>query len=127
MLKGFKAFIMRGNVVDLAIAVVVGAAFGAVVNALVADLLTPLVAAVFGEPDFSALKFTVNGSAFRYGHFLNSVLSFLSVASAIYFVVVVPMTKLAERRKAGATENMPELSEEAALLTEIRDLLAARK
>lgn len=127
MLKGFKAFIMRGNVVDLAIAVVVGAAFGAVVNALVADLLTPLVAAVFGEPDFSALQFTVNGSAFRYGHFLNSVLSFLSVASAIYFVVVVPMTKLAERRKAGATENMPELSEEAALLTEIRDLLAARK
>lgn len=126
MLKGFKAFIMRGNVVDLAIAVVVGAAFGAVVNALVADLLTPLVAAVFGEPDFSALQFTVNGSAFRYGHFLNSVLSFLSVASAIYFVVVVPMTKLAERRKAGATENMPELSEEAALLTEIRDLLAAR-
>ncbi len=126
MLKGFKAFIMRGNVVDLAIAVVVGAAFGAVVNALVADLLTPLVAAVFGEPDFSALQFTVNGSAFRYGHFLNSVFSFLSVASAIYFVVVVPMTKLAERRKAGATENMPELSEEAALLTEIRDLLAAR-
>jgi large conductance mechanosensitive channel len=101
MLKGFREFILRGNVVDLAVAVVIGAAFGAVVKALVADLLTPLIAAVFGEPDFSYLKFTINGSTFMYGDFINAVIAFVLVAAAIYYVVVLPMNKLAERRAKG--------------------------
>ncbi len=128
MLKGFKAFIMRGNVVDLAIAVVIGAAFGAVVAALVEDFITPLVAAIFGENDFSALTFTINDSVFRYGHFLNALISFVTIAAAIYFLVVVPMQKLAERRRRGEpTEDTPAPSDEAVLLTEIRDLLAMRR
>ena len=128
MLKGFKAFIMRGNVVDLAIAVVIGAAFGAVVAALVADFITPLIAALFGEPDFSNLTFTINDSVFRYGHFINMLIAFLAVAAAIYFVVVVPMSKLAERRARGeeVIEDTPAPSDEALLLTEIRDLLRQR-
>jgi large conductance mechanosensitive channel len=79
MLKEFRDFVLRGNVIDLAVAVVIGAAFGAVVTALVADFLTPLIAAIGGQPDFSALQFTINGSAFRYGDFLNKVLSFLFI------------------------------------------------
>ena len=127
MLKGFKAFIMRGNVVDLAIAVVIGAAFGAVVAALVEDFVTPLIAALFGENDFSALTFTINDSVFRYGHFLNVLIAFVSVAAAIYFIVVVPMQKLADRRKRGEViDDTPAPSDEALLLTEIRDLLARR-
>ena len=98
MLKGFRDFILRGNVVDLAVAVVIGAAFGAVVTAFVKDLITPLVAAIFGKPDFSGLTFTINNSTFRYGDFINAVIAFLLVALAIYFVVVVPMNKLAEMR-----------------------------
>jgi len=101
MLKGFKDFIMRGNVVDLAVAVVIGAAFGAVVTAFVADLITPLIAAIAGKPDFSGLTFTVNHSKFLYGAFVNAVVSFLLIAAAIYFAVVVPMNKLAERRARG--------------------------
>lgn len=128
MLKGFKAFMMRGNIVDLAIAVVIGAAFGAVITALVQDLLTPLIAAVFGQSDFSALDFEINDSVFRYGHFLNAMISFLTIAAAIYFVVVVPMLKMAERRRRGEpTEDTPAPSDEAVLLTEIRDLLASRR
>ena len=127
MLNGFKAFIMRGNVVDLAIAVVIGSAFGGVISALVEDFLTPLVAAIFGQNDFSGLTFTINGSVFRYGHFLNALISFLSVAAAIYFVVVIPMQKLAELRGRGdAVSDTPAPSDEAVLLTEIRDLLARR-
>lgn len=101
MIKGFRDFILRGNVVDLAVAVVIGAAFGAVVTSLVNDLLTPLIAAIFGQPDFSALKFTINNSEFRYGSFINAVVSFLLIAAAIYFVVVAPMNKLAELRARG--------------------------
>lgn len=125
MLKGFKAFIMRGNIVDLAIAVVIGAAFGAVVAALVADFVTPLIAALFGKPDFSGLTFTINHSVFRYGHFINVMISFLAVAGAIYFIVVVPMQKLADRRKTGqeVLEATPAPSDEAVLLKEIRDVL----
>ncbi len=114
MVKGFKEFIMRGNVVDLAIAVVIGAAFGAVVTAFVADIITPLIAAIFGKPDFSGLYFTVNGSKFMYGAFINAVISFLVIAAAIYFVVVVPLNKLAERKARGqapadpATKQCPE-------------------
>ena len=101
MLKGFRDFIMRGNVVDLAVAVVIGAAFGAVITSFVADILTPLIAAIFGQPDFSALTFTINNSEFLYGAFINALLAFFLIALAVYFVVVVPMNKLAEGR-AGA-------------------------
>ncbi|HZT28744.1 MAG TPA: large conductance mechanosensitive channel protein MscL [Bryobacteraceae bacterium] len=99
MLKGFKEFLLRGNVVDLAVAVVMGGAFGAVVTAFVKDLLTPLIAAVAGKPDFSALTITINNSKFLYGDFINAVVAFLLVAAAIYFAVVVPMRALTERLK----------------------------
>jgi large conductance mechanosensitive channel len=101
MLRGFREFISRGNVVELAVAVVIGAAFGALVTSLVADLITPLIAMIFGEPDFSDLTFTVNGSKFTYGSFLNALFAFLTVAAAIYFLVVTPMNKLEERRRRG--------------------------
>ena len=101
MLKGFKTFLMRGNVVDLAVAVVIGGAFGTVVSALVKDLLTPLIAAIVGQPDFSAIVFTVNGSRFLIGDFINAVVAFVLVAAAIYFFVVMPMNMIAERRRRG--------------------------
>ena len=100
-MSGFKKFLLRGNVVDLAIAVVIGAAFGSVVQALVKDLITPLIGALGGVPDFSAWFFTVNGSRFLIGDFINAVVSFLLVAIAIYFFIVTPMNMLAERRKRG--------------------------
>jgi large conductance mechanosensitive channel len=111
MFKGLREFIMRGNVIDLAVAVVIGAAFGAVVKAFVDNILTPIIAAIFGKPDFSNLVFTVNGSAFRYGLFINALISFLLVAAAIYFVVVLPMNKLAERRARGADPAVKECPE----------------
>jgi len=125
MLRGFKGFMMRGNIVDLAIAVVIGVAFGGVIAALVADFLTPLIAAIFGKQDFSSLTFTINHSVFRYGHFINSMISFLAVAASVYFFVVVPMQKLADRRNNGqeGLSDPPAPSEEAVLLSEIRDLL----
>jgi large conductance mechanosensitive channel len=92
----FKQFLLRGNVVDLAVGIVIGAAFAAVVQAAVADLLTPLVAAIFGQPDFNALTFTVNGSTFRYGHFLNVLLAFVTVALVVFFFVVKPINRLME-------------------------------
>lgn len=104
MLKGFRSFILRGNVVDLAIGIVIGAAFGAVVTALVSDFLTPLIAAIGGKPDFSALYFTVNGSKFSYGHFINALISFVIIAAAVYFLVVVPVNKLMARYKPTAEE-----------------------
>lgn len=94
MLHGFKQFILRGNVVDLAVGVVIGTAFGAVVNSLVADIMTPLIAAIFKAPDFSGLFFTINESRFMYGNFLNHLISFAIVASSIYFFVVTPINKL---------------------------------
>jgi len=96
-MKGFREFILRGNLVDLAVAVVVGAAFGAVIAALVADLVTPLIAAVAGEPDFGRLSFTINESEFRYGDFLNALLTFLIVAAVVYFLVLKPVAALIER------------------------------
>lgn len=99
-MKGFRHFLLRGNVVDLAVAVVVGTAFNAVVQKLVADLLTPLIAAVAGKPDFGDLSFTVHRSQFHYGDFLNAVITFLSIAAAVYFLVVKPMQMLEERRSA---------------------------
>src|SRR5207302_8082887 len=91
-MKGFKAFLLRGNVVDLAIAVVIGVAFAAVVTAFVKDLVTPLIAALGGQPDFASLYFTVNNSKFLYGDFINAILSFLIIAAVIYFFVVTPYT-----------------------------------
>jgi large conductance mechanosensitive channel len=94
MLNDFKKFILRGNVVDLAVAVVIGAAFSGITTSLVKDLITPLIAAIFGKPDFSNLYFTINHSQFMYGSFINSVISFLIIASAIFFFVVQPINKL---------------------------------
>jgi large conductance mechanosensitive channel len=100
-LTEFKNFISRGNVVDLAIAVVLGIAFGAVIKALVADILTPIIAMIFGNPNFSSLSFTINGSHFLYGDFINALITFLSVAAAIFFFVVKPLNVMAARRAAG--------------------------
>ncbi len=99
MLKDFKTFLLRGNVVDLAVAVVIGAAFGALITALVRDILTPIIALIFGKPDFSALSFTINGSHFLYGDFINFLIAFLSVAAAVFFFVVQPVNALMARRK----------------------------
>jgi large conductance mechanosensitive channel len=99
LIREFKAFLLRGNVVELAVGIAVGAAFVAVVNALVADLITPIVAAVSGNADFSDLTFSVNGSVFRYGSFINAVISFLTVATAIFFFVVVPYNALRSRTR----------------------------
>lgn len=96
-MRGFKEFLLRGNVVDLAIAVVVGVAFGAVVTALVKDLITPLIAAIGGKPDFSGLFFTVHNSRFLYGDFIDAVVSFVIIAAVIYFLVVLPVNALIER------------------------------
>src|ERR1041384_1013489 len=101
MLQGFKQFILRGNVLDLAVAVVMGIAFGAVVTALVKDLITPLIAAIVGKPDFSGIFFTVNGSKFMVGDFINAVVSFLLIAAAIYFFVVLPVNTIMARLKRG--------------------------
>ena len=98
MLGEFKTFLFRGNVVDLAVAIVIGVAFGAVITALVADLITPLIAAIFGSHDFSALTFTINNSTFLYGAFINAVISFILVAAAIFFFVVKPMNAIQARR-----------------------------
>lgn len=98
-MSGFKTFLLRGNVVDLAVGVVIGVAFGAVVTAFVKDLVTPLVAAIFGKPDFSSLTFTINNSKFSYGDFVNAVVAFLVVAAVIYFFVVVPYTALVARSR----------------------------
>ena len=99
MAKEFKAFLLRGNVVDLAVGIVIGAAFGAVVTALVADLITPIIAAIIGKPDFSALTFSINGSKFLYGSFINALVAFISIAAAVFFFVVKPVNALMARRK----------------------------
>ncbi len=122
MLKGFRQFIMRGNMVDLAVGVVLGAAFGAVVTGLVKDLLTPLIAALVGQPDFSAIAFTLHGSRFLIGDFINALLSFLLVSAAVYFFVVVPMNALMARVNRGAeppaptTKHCPECLSEIPIL-----------
>ncbi|MGD0685133.1 MAG: large conductance mechanosensitive channel protein MscL [Streptosporangiaceae bacterium] len=105
-MSGFKSFLLRGNLVDLAVAVVIGVAFGAVITALVTDLITPLIGAIGGQPDFTALTFTVNGSPFHYGAFVNVLLKFVIIAAVIYFLVVAPVTRLMalSAKKADATE-----------------------
>jgi large conductance mechanosensitive channel len=125
ILKGFKDFLMRGNVVDLAVAVVIGGAFGAVVTALVKDLITPLIAAVFGKPDFSAIVFQVNNSQFLLGDFANAVVAFLMVATAIYFFVVLPVNAVTARIKRGEAPPDPTTKKCPECLSEIP--LAARR
>jgi large conductance mechanosensitive channel len=121
MLKGFRQFVLRGNVLDLAVAVVMGGAFGAVVTALVKDLLTPFIAAIVGKPDFSAIALTVNGSKFLIGDLINAVISFLLISAAIYFFVVVPVNALVARTRRGeappdpTTKKCPECLSEIAL------------
>ena len=104
LFKEFRAFILRGNVVDLAVAFVLGAAFTAVVTALVRDLLTPVIAAIFGKPNFGGLSFTIHGSEFFYGDFLNALLTFLIVAAVVFFLVVKPVNALMARKKSGTPE-----------------------
>ena len=103
MLKGFREFILRGNVIDLAVAVVIGAAFGAIVTSLVENIITPIIAAIFGQPDFSSLSFTLNGSEILYGAFLNSVIGFLIIATVIFFAVVKPMNVIMTRMRTEPT------------------------
>ena len=131
MLKGFKDFLMRGNVVDLAVAVVIGTAFTAVVTALVRDILTPIIAAIFGKPNFGGLYFTIHKSTFFYGDFINYAINFALVAAAVYFFVILPIKAMTEarakRRAAGGSEEdeaMP--TDDILLLREIRDLLKAQ-
>jgi large conductance mechanosensitive channel len=101
IINEFKAFILRGNVIDLAIAVVIGVAFGAVVTALVTDLITPLIAAIGGQPDFSAVYFVVHNSKFRIGDFIDEIISFLIIAAVLFFLVIKPINALEARRKSG--------------------------
>jgi len=98
-LKGFRTFLLRGNVVDLAVAVVIGTAFGVVVTAFVKDLVTPLIAAIGGKPDFASLSFTINNSKFLYGEFFNALIAFLVIAAVIYFFVVLPINALVARAR----------------------------
>jgi large conductance mechanosensitive channel len=101
MFQGFKQFMLRGNVLDLAVAVVMGAAFGTVVAALVKDLITPLIAALIGKPDFSAIEFTIRGSKFPIGDFINALVSFILIGAAVYFLIVMPMNRLLARMRRG--------------------------
>jgi large conductance mechanosensitive channel len=126
VLKGFRDFLMRGNVVDLAVAVVIGAAFGAVVSAFATDFIGGIIGAFGGSPDFKSAGFTVNGSKIVYGSTITSLVNFLIVAAVIYFVVVTPMNALMARMRREADAAPPAPSDEARLLTEIRDLLAER-
>lgn len=119
MFKGFRDFLLRGNVIDLAVAVVIGAAFGAVVNSFVADIVTPLIGALGGQPDFAAITL----GPLQIGLFMNALLSFIIVAAAIYFLVVLPMNKVAERRQKPAEPDAPPAPTQEELLMEIRDLL----
>ncbi|HCC55984.1 MAG TPA: large conductance mechanosensitive channel protein MscL [Solibacterales bacterium] len=118
-MKGFRQFVLRGNVVDLAVGVVIGAAFGAVVAAFVKDLLTPFIAALLGKPDFSALTFTVNGSKFPIGDFINNLISFVLVAAAVYFFVVLPVNALTARMRGAPVPADPTTKKCAECLSEI--------
>jgi large conductance mechanosensitive channel len=124
-MKGFKQFLLRGNVLDLAVAVVIGAAFGAVVTALVKDLVTPLIAAIVGKPDFSSIVFEVNGSKFLPGDFINALLSFLLIGTAVYFFVVLPVNSMMERRRRGEAPPDPTTKKCPECLSEVP--IAARR
>jgi large conductance mechanosensitive channel len=124
-MKGFKQFLLRGNVIDLAVAVVMGAAFGAVVAALVKDLITPIIAALVGKPDFSALAFEVNGSKFLIGEFINAVVSFLLIGAAVYFFVVLPVNTIVARARRGEAPPDPTTKKCPECLSEVP--IAARR
>ena len=127
MLRGFKEFIMRGNVIDLAVAVVIGAAFGKIVNALVDGLINPIIAAIFGKTNLTGvMTFTINDAHFSIGLILDATVNFLCVATAIYFLIVMPMNKLAERRARGKEPEPDPLTVDQQLLTDIRDSLRTR-
>jgi large conductance mechanosensitive channel len=127
MFDQFKKFLFRGNVIDLAVAVIIGAAFSAIITAIVTGMITPLVGMIFSK-DFTAMKFDVNGSVFNYGAVIDAVLRFVSTAAVVFFVIVKPMQAIMSRRASGAepVEDTPAPSDETVLLTEIRDLLSQR-
>jgi large conductance mechanosensitive channel len=125
MIKGFKQFLMRGNVIDLAVAVVIGAAFGAVVTSFVTNILTPIIAAIGGKPDFSALAAELNGAHIPYGMFLNALLSFLMIAFAVYFFIVAPVNTWNERRRRGEATADPTTKKCPECVSEI-DIAAKR-
>ena len=126
MIKGFKDFLLRGNVVDLAVAIVIGIAFGMVVTAFTKDFIGGIIGAIGGSPDFGTAGFTVNGSPIIIGSTINALINFVIVAAAVYFFVVVPVNKLMERRKRGEEPEVQATSEDIVLLQEIRDLLRQR-
>ncbi len=119
MLKGFKDFILRGNVIDMAVGIIIGASFGTVVSSLVKDILTPFIAAIVKAPDFSAFSFTINGSKFLYGDFINALISFLIVSFAIYFFVVLPINKIMARFHKNQPEEPPKTKNCPHCLSEI--------
>jgi len=128
VIKGFKEFILRGNVVQLAVAVVMGAAFGAVITAMVQDIIMPFITAIFGKPDYSALIWTVHSSQIKYGSFITALISFTLIATGVYFFIVMPINhfEMMRRRRRGLPEKVPDITE-LELLAQIRDLLAARE
>lgn len=128
MLTGFKNFIMRGNVVDLAVAFVIGVAFSAIVNAIVTGFVNPLISMIFGKTDLSSvMTFSINNADFSFGLVLDGIIKFVGIAAVIYFCIVLPMNKLNERRKAGLEPEPEVMAPDIKLLEEIRDLLAANK
>jgi len=128
LFSGFKKFLMRGNVVDLAVAVVMGAAFGAIVKSLVDDIIMPLITAIFGKQDYTKLTFKIHNSTFAYGDLLTNVISFVSIAAAVYFLIVMPINHLNDRRKARlGIPSQAAAPTDVQLLAEIRDLLAAQR
>jgi large conductance mechanosensitive channel len=126
MIKEFRDFLLRGNIVELAVAFVIGAAFALVVKSLNDNLLMPIIAMIGGKPDFSSLYFTINGAQFRWGAFLTDVIGFVLTAAAVFFFVVKPINAIVERRKRGDVTAVVEPTEEIVLLREIRDALRAR-
>ena len=126
MLKEFRDFILRGNVVELAVAVIIGAAFGAVVTAFSSSFVTPLIALIGGKPDFGSLAFTISGTQFPYGTFLNALISFLIIAAIVFFLVVRPMNTMMARIQRTDEPGSDAPAEEVVLLTEIRDVLRER-
>jgi large conductance mechanosensitive channel len=127
VLKEFRDFVMRGNVVELAVAVIIGAAFGAVVTAFAAAFVTPLIALVGGQPDFGDLVFSISGTAFPYGTFLNALIAFLIIAAIVFFLVVRPMNTMMQRIKRDDEPASDAPAEDIVLLTEIRDLLRVQR
>jgi large conductance mechanosensitive channel len=121
VLREFKDFLMKGNIVDLAVAFVIGVAFAAVVNSLVNDLIMPLIAMVIGKPDFSDLTFTINDAVFRYGSFITAVITFIAIAAAVFFFVVRPMQALQARSKTGEETISDEERRHQELLAALRE------